>query len=181
MTQAEFFEKHGYAYMKDILTQDQCLHFASLMLAMKEENMLSYEGKTEQNPNAFYDNSFGGNHAEFEQTLRDVQPRVEQELGLVGKMKPANSFARIYYSGGSLDPHVDRVGLDYTMSITLFNNLDVSWPLWATDKLGNTVPLDMAMGDGGMILGTTMQHWRGPLVCAPDRYVIQLFLHWSFA
>jgi hypothetical protein len=178
--QSEFFAKHGYAYLKNVLTPEQCLRFAGILLAMKEENMLHYEGKTADQPNAFYDNSFGGNHAEFEAALREVQPRVEQELGLVGKMTPANSFGRIYYNGGTLAQHVDRDGLDYTISITLYNNLKTDWPLWAVDKLNNTVPLNIGIGDGGMILGTTMKHWRDPLVCDPDDYVIQLFMHWSF-
>lgn len=179
MEQAQFFEKHGYAYLKQLFTPEQCVHYASIVLAMKEENMLRFEGKTAETPNAFYDQSFGGNHSEFESALRAVQPRIEEELGIVGKIKPANSFARIYYNGGTLQPHTDRVGLDYTVSVTLYNNLSTDWPLWVTDKLNNTVPLTIGMGDGGMILGTTMQHWREPLVCPPEQYVVQMFLHWS--
>lgn len=180
MNQAEFFEKHGYAYLKQVLTTDECLQFAGMMLAMKEENMLSFEGKSESNPHAFYDNSFGGNRPEFEAKLREVQPRIEEELGLVGKMRPANSFARIYYNGGTLQSHVDRPGLDYTISITLFSNLETDWPLWVVEKQGSKIPLTIGMGDGGMILGTTMQHWREPLVCESNQYVIQMFMHWSF-
>lgn len=180
MNQAEFFDKHGYAYLKELLTPEECIRFASIMLTMKEQNMLTYEGKTNDTPSAFYDNSFGGNHPEFEAALRRAQPRVEEELGLVGKMKPANSFGRIYYNGGTLAAHTDRSTLDYTVSITLFSNIEVDWPLWTTDKLGNIVPLRIGIGDGGVMLGTTMKHWRDPLVCREDQHVIQMFMHWSF-
>ena len=114
----------------------------------------------------------------MEQALRDMQPRVEEELQV--KMKVANSYARIYYNGGTLNRHTDRKGLDYTMSITLFSNLDKDWPLWCKDLEGNEIPLNIPMGWGGMMLGTTMEHWREPLVCEENQYVIQLFVHWSF-
>lgn len=175
MNSSNFFECNGYAYIKNIFTQEECLRFAGLMLAMKEENML-----TDERADSFLGNSVGrGTIPRFERALRDVQPRIEKELNLVGKIKPANSFARIYYNGGVLNEHVDRKGLDYTLSITLLNNLNKDWPLWVIDKSGQTIPLNIQMGDGGIIHGTEMKHWRDPLQCADDEYIIQLFLHWS--
>jgi len=26
-----------------------------------------------------------------------------------------------------------------------------------------------------------MDHWRTPLVCDPEQYAIQMFMHWSFS
>lgn len=180
LTKSEFFAKHGYAYFENILTEDQCIDFAAKMLSFKEDNRLSYEGKTDAQPNAFYANSYGiGGVAEMEAALLEMQPKIEEELQV--KMIPANSYARIYYNGGTLNTHVDRPGLDYTMSITLFSNLDRDWPLWCEDLQGNVVSLEIPRGWGGMMLGTTMKHWREPLVCRDDQYVIQLFVHWSFA
>ena len=179
LSKAEFFKKFGYAFFENILTEEQCLNFAAKMLSLQEDNKLHYEGKTANQPNAFYDNSFGvGAIPEMEQALRDMQPRVEEELQV--KMKVANSYARIYYNGGTLNRHTDRKGLDYTMSITLFSNLDKDWPLWCKDLEGNEIPLNIPMGWGGMMLGTTMEHWREPLACEENQYVIQLFVHWSF-
>lgn len=181
MEQHEQFQKLGYAYFENILTDEMCTRFAELMMEMKETGTgVNFEGKSDSNPNSFYNQSWGGNHPEFESTLRNhVQPRLEKELGL--KLKPANSFGRIYYNGGTLDRHVDRSGLDYTMSITLYSNLDESWPLWCIDREGNEVPLHIDRGDGGIMYGTTMTHWREPLACRDDQYVIQLFMHWTFA
>jgi hypothetical protein len=179
LTKSKFFSKHGYAYFENILTDDQCIDFAAKMLSLKEDNRLFYEGKTNTQPHAFYDNSFGiGSVPEMEAMLRDIQPKIEDELEI--QMVPANSYARIYYNGGTLNAHVDRPGLDYTMSITLFSNLDTDWPLWCEDLQGNSVPLIIPRGWGGLMLGTTMKHWREPLICKEDQYVIQLFVHWSF-
>jgi hypothetical protein len=173
--QSEFFARHGYAYIKDVLTHQQCDDFAQLMYDMKATDRLVYEGGDQK----FYDNSYGGNHPEFEAALRSLTDRLQDELGV--KMTPANSFGRIYYNGGTLHKHVDRQGLDYTMSITLFNSLDKEWPLWCIDKTNNQVPLNIGRGDGGMMLGTTMTHWRDDLICEPHQHVVQLFMHWSFA
>jgi hypothetical protein len=179
LSKAEFFKQFGYAFFENILAEEQCLNFSAKMLSLREDNKLYYEGKTVDKPNAFYDNSFGiGSVPEMEQVLRDMQPHIENELQV--KMIPANSYARIYYNGGTLQPHVDRKGLDYTMSITLFSNIDNDWPLWCEDLQGNNVPLVIPRGWGGIMLGTTMKHWREPLVCRDDQYVIQLFVHWSF-
>jgi hypothetical protein len=27
--------------------------------------------------------------------------------------------------------------------------------------------------------GRQLEHWREPLVCSDDQYVVQMFLHWS--
>lgn len=174
MEQVEFFNKHGYAYIKNVLSKQQCEDFTKLMFEMKETDRLHFEGGDAK----FYDNSYGGNHPEFEAALRELTPRLEQELGV--SMKPANSFARIYYNNGTLHRHTDRQGLDYTMSITLFNNINKEWPLWCIDKTGDEVPIHIEQGDGGMMLGTTMTHWRDDLVCEEDQYVVQMFMHWSF-
>jgi hypothetical protein len=174
-TNAEKIAELGYCYINNVLTFEQCEHFSNIMLDMKKANILNYEGAVE---NPYYKESYGGNHNEFEGSLRELTPRLEQELGI--KMKPANSFGRIYYNGGTLPPHKDRSGLDYTLSITLRNNLKKDWPFWCEDKLGNHVPISIKKGDGGMMLGNSMTHWRENLVCEPDEYVIQLFMHWSF-
>jgi len=179
MKLSDQFETLGYAYFKNIITEDMCNHFTQLMYNMKDTNKgVSFEGKTDQTPHSFYNQSWGGNHQDFEDALRThVQPRLENELNL--RLKVQNSFARIYYNGGTLDRHVDRPGLDYTLSITLFHNLDENWPLWCIDKKGNEVALKIDRGDGGLMLGTSMEHWRDPLVCRDDQHAVQLFMHWE--
>lgn len=172
---AHFFKKMGYAYFPKLIPIQKCEEFADLMLSLKNEKNLKYDG---ENPNPYYKESHSGNHPEFEKVLREVTPRVADELQV--KIKPANSYCRIYYNGATLTPHKDRSGLDYVMSVTLRSTLQKEWPLYCIDHLGTTVPLHINQGDGGILLGNTMTHWRDNLVCSPDDYVVQLFLHWSF-
>ena len=47
LSKAEFFKKFGYAFLENILTEEQCLNFAAKMLSLQEDNKLHYEGKIE--------------------------------------------------------------------------------------------------------------------------------------
>jgi hypothetical protein len=173
MNQKESFAKTGTAYIKNVLSEDLRKRFVDLMFQMKADGLARHEGGAD----SFYTESFGGNHAEFEDALRLVQPAIEAELGV--QMKPANSFARIYCNGGTLKPHMDREGLDYTLSITLRHNLDFQWPLWVIDNEGQTQYFNIKEGDGAMVLGRTQTHWRNNLFCRADQHSVQLFMHWS--
>jgi hypothetical protein len=177
MLDNNFFSEYGYLYLEDLLTKEVRLRFASIMLLMKEKNFLVFEGTDSMgNKNNYYNNSYGGNHQEFEDALISIQPIVEKELGF--KLKSKNSYARIYYDGGELNKHVDRSGLDYTLSICLFNNLNNDWPLWCIDAKNNEIPINIGLGDGVLMLGTKLLHWREPLICKKNQFVIQLFMHW---
>lgn len=175
MNNNQFFKEFGYAHINNALTLTQCNEFSNIMLAKKNNNQLGYEKSINA---AMYQESYGGNDQLFESALREVTPRLEEELQI--KMIPANSYARIYYNGSTLKPHTDRIGLDYTISISLFSNLTKPWPLMCTDRKGNIVPIDIGIGDGGIMHGTEINHWREDLTCGVDEYIIQLFMHWSF-
>jgi hypothetical protein len=176
MSNNEFFEEFGYVYLSNVLTPAQCEVFSDLMLSKKKNEELRYEKTVDS---FMYQESYGGNDQLFERTLRNLTPRFEDELKV--KLIPANSYCRIYYNGATLKPHRDRVGLDYTLSISLFSNIKTEWPLMCIDRKGNTVPININIGDGGMMYGTEINHWRENLVCDLNEYTIQLFMHWSFA
>lgn len=164
----------GYAYLEDVFTAEQCQQFTDGLFQMKSVNALQYE-----NSNDYVTGSYGGNCEEFEQALRDLTPRVADELRL--KIKPANTYGRIYVNGGRLAKHVDRPGLDCTLSVSLKSTLTTEWPLYCIDKHGDTVALHIPDGDGGMMFGQAIQHWRDELACAPHQWTAKLFMHWSFA
>ena len=174
-TSPDDFGKIGYAYLKNLLSEDLCCSFTNTMMNKKQTNTLSFEGSIN---NTMYKNSYGsGRISEMESFLHEITPELSSKLLL--NIKPANSYARIYYNGSTLKPHVDRPGLDYTMSVTLFSNLKNKWPLITIDKLGNEVRCNIERRDSLLIHGTEMNHWREDLVCNEDEYVVQMFLHWT--
>jgi hypothetical protein len=181
----EEFKELGYTYLTNIIDKDICDDFAKEMLHLKLSNTLTSEklqnlaiyNPKEEDIN-FYKPSFGrGNIKKFEDYLKVISQPISEKLGI--EWIPSHTYCRIYYNGGMLGKHVDRPGLDYTLSITLMNTLHKSWPLYALDMKGEEINTDTGVGDGLLILGTKMTHWREPLVCGPEQCIIQLFMHWK--
>lgn len=102
------------------------------------------------------------------------------------------SYSRIYLNSGTLKPHVDRWGLDITLSVNIFSTLSEPWPIHVSEKeylgeRGVVIPEEfltpfrsvlLKPGQGVAIFGTKSPHWRDQLVCGENDYVIQIFYHW---
>lgn len=180
---AQEFEELGYTYLTNIIDKETCEDFAKEMLYLKAMNKLTAEERGQvAAPNAdpgVYKPSYGfGGVQKFNDYLHFISKPLADKIGI--KWKDKHCYCRIYYNGGLLGKHVDRPGLDYTLSVTLMSTLTNPFPLHVIDKKGNLVSADTKVGDGILILGTKMQHWRDPLVCDPHLSCIQLFMHWSY-
>lgn len=177
------FEELGYTYLTNIIDKETCVDFAKEMLYMKAANKLTAESRgqlaaTNVEP-GIYQPSYGlGGIGKFNSYLKFISTSLADSVGI--KWKDKHTYCRIYYNGGLLGKHVDRPGLDYTLSVTLMSTLTKPFPLNVIDKKGNLVNADTKVGDGILILGTKMEHWRDPLVCEPHESCIQLFMHWSY-
>lgn len=125
----------------------------------------------------YYNNSYGA-ILPFSMELMDrFKPLVE---GIVGKkIKNANPYVRIYQNGSTLNKHTDRDGLDYTISICLFENINNHWPLKVKTENGEIIEYVTKMGHASLVTGNILEHWREPLECKDDQFVIQLFLHYE--
>lgn len=174
-TTKEEFKKYGFAYLENIISDSLCDKFTNIMLDLKHNNRLVFENTSNAD---MYKNSYGtGRLPEMESCLKEITYELKTYFDL--NCKEANTYARIYYNEGTLKPHVDRPSLDYTLSVTLFSNLEKEWPLYAIDKKGNEIKSNIKKGDGLLILGTEMKHWRDKLICSENEYVVQMFLHWT--
>lgn len=94
-------------------------------------------------------------------------------------LKPSASYVRLYQRGSVLRKHLDRPDLEHTLSITLGKTASADWPLLAEDRHKKTISLIVPVGAGAMLSGRQLPHWREPLECNDDEYVVQLFFHWS--
>ncbi len=164
-----------YHVFRNLISKDDCDYFNNIALSYKNSNKLLHEGKD----NKFYKNSYGiAQIPEFESFLHKMTPIVK-DIGKFKKITAENSYTRIYYNGSTLGKHIDREGLDITMSLCTFSNLSNPWPLYFQTPEGEVKGVNLLAGDAAMILGTKMYHWRDPLVCENDQYTIMSFYHWK--
>lgn len=163
-----------YYFFDNLLSPEKCEILNKLALSMKDQNRLNFEADGKH-----YANSYGtGRIPEYEKLLRELTPLIKEKTGL-NNITEENSYTRIYYDGATLKKHIDRKGLDLTLSVCTFSNLDKPWELHAEVEKGKVLSFDTKPGQGALILGTKMLHWRDDLNCRPDQYVIQSFYHWK--
>lgn len=142
------------------------------MFQAEHEKSLHYEGTDTR----YLGQSFGrGSMPVADKLLQHLTPMI---CGAYGDVKPANSYSRIYYNGSILNPHVDREGLDVTLSLCTYTNIEVEWPLYV-DYDGKTFDVCTPPGSAAIILGTKYNHYRKLLICGENQKVVQIFLHWS--
>jgi alkylated DNA repair dioxygenase AlkB len=161
----------GFVIIRQFLSQEELQKSKSILLDLYHSKNLTYEAN-----NSHYKESFGGDHDYFENLVKLKWKQIQNLVSF--KVKPENSYARIYRNGGVLKAHVDRKPLDITASVSLGGNLDDEWPICLIDLNGVTRCEKIYEGDAIVFLGNRMTHWREQLVCRPDQYTLKLFLHW---
>jgi len=173
---------------ENILSVNQCDQISDAMQSLWSEGSL-YE---EQPP--FYKNSLGSYNLpealehllQVENNVRVKYPNIEFE----------NAYTRVYRNESILDIHTDRGGLDVTLGICVFSNIQTKWPLsvsnlslvegnewnqniqhidlFKSDKEDIFIPV----GTGVLLEGGKYPHWRDRLDCQPDEFAIYTFYHW---
>jgi len=160
-----------YFNLGSILSEEECDNLALEVFEHLEKGSVTLERDTR-----FYKNSFGGSTPGSWECLSRFTSLVIEKTGR--NLKPANPYCRIYNNESTLNPHKDREGLDWTISVCLFTNLKHDWPLIIKGEEGN-VEFSTITGEGNLVAGRILEHWREPLQCGDDEYVVQMFLHWS--
>lgn len=168
------YQQFGYQLISGLLNDEECALYTRIVLDLKRGGFLA----SEENGDSQYKNSFGrGALPFFDDLMARLTPRISQTVGI--PLKPSASYVRLYQRGSVLHKHLDRPELEHTMSLTLGKTVSTDWPLLAEDQHKQTISLTVPVGAGAMLSGRRLPHWREPLECADDEYVVQLFLHWS--
>lgn len=173
----------SWPYEKMIIecfTIDECNKIANAMIKLRDEKKLSLE------QNEFYRDSLGSYN------LKEAVELLPKVAKITGLSKFENTYTRIYKKGSYLRPHTDRNGLDYTLSICVYS--DMEWPLcisnipsidiWNKEQhpgkfLSNFTEYLTPVGYGILCEGTKFPHWRRELECKDNEMVIQSFFHWQ--
>lgn len=170
---------------EDILHKEICEQLTKEVIEAEKGGKLSKETGT------FYRYSCGIN--DFKPVIETL-PLIES---VIKKDFPhaifENTYTRIYRNGSFLKHHTDRVNLDLTLSVCLYSDVDMKWPLCVSRKvfegLWDDSPFELysddydkiltPVGTGAIMLGTKSVHWRDTLMCKPEQKVIQTFYHWK--
>ena len=161
-----------FIFFENLLSLEKCQEFAIEVQDAWKEKKLFYEGHDQH-----YGSSYGVSRLPLhEKQLHEWTQMIKEKSGY-DNISEENSFSRIYFNGGKLKRHVDRHGLDITLSICIASSIKTTWPLYVEHNK-EVVKCETKGGDGACILGTKMHHWRDDLVCADDEIVIQSFFHW---
>lgn len=155
-----------------ILTPEECEDLALEIMQDQNRGVLKLETDYR-----YYKNSYGGTTLSSWDMLRRFTPMVQEVLGR--PVTPANPYCRIYNNESTLVEHVDRQGLDWTASICLFSNIQHDWPLLVRVGNNEIMSFPIEVGSACLVRGGALPHWREPLSCDEDQYVIMMFLHWS--
>lgn len=162
-----------YIFFEKLFDQSKCDALSHQLLEAYSTGNVNYEGKE-----VHYGNSYGvGRLPLYEQVLQELTPLIIEKTG-IQNITVENSYSRVYFNGAKLEKHIDREGLDLTLSVCTFSDINKPWPLYVRCMDGVVREFETAPGDGALILGTKMEHWRDPLVCEENQKVLQSFFHW---
>lgn len=159
-------------FFKDIFTKEECKYLSDILLSNFKEKKLFHEIN-----NGYCGNSYGSTLKEFEDILFKLTPLIKEKTS-IKNIKEENSYSRIYFNNSILGSHKDREGLDLTLTTCIFNNTNINWPLFVDfeNKIHQVVT---NIGDGVLISGTKLNHWRNKLICENDKMIMQCFFHWK--
>lgn len=109
----------------------------------------------------------------FDMLMLMCLSKVEEVVGK--KLLPTYTYARIYFNGAALLPHVDREECEHSVSLCLGGEHDALWPLWFKNE--NTDPEYAAMSEGDAVIykGNKVHHWRDEFEGTTQ---FQVFMHY---
>jgi hypothetical protein len=121
--------------------------------------------------------------------LDKIEKLVKSSVG--DNIKFENSFTRIYKKDSKLGFHIDRPGLDVTVSLCL--KRDVAWPLIVSNKqadenyseknqepyLADASSYDILPGSLVIAEGRKFPHWREQFPSEEEKTNVYVFFHWN--
>jgi prolyl 4-hydroxylase len=164
----------GITRLNNIITEEQRLHIKNVILNKQSENKLSLEDDVTN-----YRNSYGLDRiSEIEEYFDYLTPIVESVTKL--KLQKENSYSRIYNVDSTLNKHVDREGLDITLSLQIENTTGLSQPIFAENYSGGVNDAALNNSDCVLLKGRDLTHWRNPIESTnPEGILMNVFFHWN--
>ncbi|WP_271078314.1 hypothetical protein [Aurantiacibacter sp. MUD61] len=167
MTPSEQFETRGYCVIEGLLDESQ-IRMTSMAMDVAKRQGVMVDGPDGGNAIQQYAPVLG------EVYLRHCRQRIEQASGC--ELIESYALWRIYGHGGKLREHRDRESCELTVSIALeADPAENRWAFELKDLGDEHRSLLLAPGDGVIVQGHRIRHWREPLQGQMQK---QLFLHY---
>lgn len=135
------------------------------------------------------------NYEPSNELLSDFQYQVIRDFGSCYRF--THNYTRVYFGNTHLNPHVDRNGLDVTLSLNIHSTLDESWPIWVTESAcdkdewhtadrsngeflafkADSKAWDLDAGDA-VCITKEHPHWRDEIEFN-GKHMVQVFYHWK--
>jgi hypothetical protein len=161
----------GITRVDGIISEEQRLHIKNVILAKQQTLRNETDGD-------LYKDSYGGTIDEVEAYFDHLTPIIEDITKL--KLQKENSYSRIYNVGSTLNRHLDREGLEITVSIQIENTTGLTQPIYAQNYSGGINDAGLYNRDCLLIKGRDLEHWRMPIQSAnPQGVLINVFFHWN--
>jgi hypothetical protein len=161
-----------YYNLGKLLDEHECLFLKEEILQDEKNGTLSLETDSK-----YYNKSKGGINKSSWYLLNKFLPLVTEKTGK--DLKIANPYSRIYRNESTLNPHLDRKDLDWTISLCIFSDIETPWPLKVKNTYGEILEFPSIPGYASLVNGIELEHWRDPLKCKDNEMVIQMFLHYT--
>jgi hypothetical protein len=167
------FKEDGFQIVRNVI-KPQLLEHLKTEFEMIRDIKFFLSG--EKNPYIFGDdqtqNSFSISYALcFESLSLILNQKMNEVTGL--KLFPTYTYARIYYNGAILDPHIDRASCEYSTTICI-DSTDL-WDFYIKGRDEKTRIIKLNPGDMCVYSGCELEHWREPY---NGQKQMQCFLHY---
>ncbi len=167
------FSENGYEIVRNVISKDLLHHLKTEFQMIRDIHFLK-TGET--NNFAFGDtgstNSFCVASA---QCFESLAIQLNQKLSKITNLKlhPTYTYARIYYKGATLPPHIDRPSCEISTTICI-DSTDI-WDFYVKDRNGEEKGIKLNPGDMCIYNGCELEHWREPY---QGEMQMQCFLHY---
>ena len=197
MSKNEFFEKNGYLFLPQLISDPENLYCPCPLNEMGERltGQLNYH-RADKFTYVPDEKQVNGSLARYNVPMYKqlhflVRKQVEKALGM--DLLPTYFYDRFYYVGQQLKRHSDRPACEVSVTLQISTNSENPWPIWFNRPDGSDGYVVMKNGDAAVYKGCEREHWRDPLESRynrmqrrirnvrkmqDDTYHHQIFLHY---
>lgn len=159
--------RDGYVVIKNFIPKPFALYLANYLdLLNKNEQLENGDEQVDKSKSIYGDPAFD---TLLSMCCGSLTETIQVDLF------PTYTYARIYLNDSELLPHVDRPECEHSVSVCLFKEKNIEWPLYIQNEGNEIVGINLEIGDAVVYKGNKLSHWREKYD-GKEHY--QLFMHY---